>query len=264
VTVTYSLDSGATALRVRYEIDWQEPRAMLKAHFPTQYAASHARFGTPFGSVLRPAQPGMPDEEAQWESAGSRWACVFDEGERDGLCLVTKDSYGFACYDGDLNVTLVRSPIPPEADRKRLGAVLVRDAAAYGEDPEEKLFTDIGRHTVEIAVGLYDADSPRGELPAALADTLFTPPVPYRGRPVTPPDIHLQNADHLLPCWVQPAERGTMVVRLHEVLGRHGTARLAQGTDTSRLVDLSGEIAGKAQEGRIEFGPYQVLGWVVG
>jgi alpha-mannosidase len=260
VRVTYTLDARATALRVRFRVDWHEPQALLKAHFPTRYAGSRARFGAPFGSVLRPAQPGMPHEEAQWESAGSRWACVFDEGETNGLYLVTRDSYGFACYDGDLNVSLVRSPAPPEADRKRLGAVLVGNQTAYGEDHQEELLTDLGEHTIDIAVGLYDSGAPRAELPPMLADTLYTPPVAYHGRPVESLVDGFEGADSVVPCWVEPGDEGAVIVRLHETLGRHAVLHVEGDAGGMTRVDLRGRPAGTVEEERIEFGPYEVTG----
>ena len=42
---------GASCLRVTVELDWREPDALLKIHFPTRYRGREARCGTPFGSV---------------------------------------------------------------------------------------------------------------------------------------------------------------------------------------------------------------------
>ncbi len=255
VSIIYTLDAGAAVLQIICEVDWHEAETMLRAEFATGYQGRMARFGAPFGSVLRPAQPGMPHEEAQWESAGSRWACIADDGEREGLALITKDSYGFSAYKGLLTLSLVRSPIPPECDRERLGQALAQN---YNDESAETVFTDIGRHRIEYAVGLHDIAAPRDRLAPMLADTVYTPIVPYKGRSVPSPLPAWQAGNTLVPSWVQPTEDGP-VLRLHETMGQHGAIESSHSFQPQNL-------RGDAEEPAsiIGYRPHQVIslhGW---
>ncbi len=184
IVTSYRLQPEEALLRVSVEVDWQEPEALLQLHFPTAYRGHMARFGCPFGSVLRTQLPGMPHEQAQWEVAGSRWAAVCDDGEADGLFLVTRDHYGFSCREGTLTCSLVRSPAPPDCDVGELGRVLLGAGDAYGGQEVEAMLTDLGRHRCELAIGRYSAHAPVAMHPAALADRLFTPCLPYQGAAV--------------------------------------------------------------------------------
>jgi alpha-mannosidase len=192
LTIIYTLDGDSPVLKIVCEIDWQEPECLLKAEFPTKYQATKARFGTPYGSVLRPAQPGMPYEETQWESGGSRWACLFDEGEQDGIALITKDSYGFSAYEGVLTLSLVRSPKSPESSR------------------EKPVYTDLGKHRVEYALGYHDIRGVKENRAHRLADTLFTPCLIYVGNSVLPTGPVWEAGESLVPCWVRPVEGGSI------------------------------------------------------
>jgi len=260
VAITYTLEADSAVLKIRYEIDWHDPESLLKAHFPTCYQAPFARFGAPYGSVLRPAQPGMPGDEAQWESVGSRWACVFDEGEGEGLFVATKDSYGFGCYRGDLNVSLVRSPIPPECDLERLAEVLMQGDGKYTDETRDTTYIDMGHHEIEIAIGLYDGNGSFHSLPPVVAETEFTPPVVYTGDPVRTVVPELDMRGTVVPCWVRPVEGG-YDLRLHEVLGRRGMVSLPNGRPggSFRRVDLRGRHLSEAPLQSVECGPHEVL-----
>jgi alpha-mannosidase len=182
-----------------------------------------ARFGSPFGSVLRAQQAGQSRDEAMFESAGSRWAIVSDDGETEGLGVITEAKYGFSCRDGELGVSLLRSP------------------AATGEDPGHgRLFpaplrrggtrptlTDKGRHVIQLALCFHSTDTPRGSLAPALADTLFTPPIAYTGPIRRTGFLGIEGCESLIPCWAKPADDGDgWILRLHETMGRRGKARL--------------------------------------
>src|SRR5690606_33425191 len=94
---------------IEYDVDWHEERALLRALFPTAYRGKEVRFGAPYGSTLRSQQAGQPYDEAQWEVAGSRWAVISDDGERDGFGIITEAKYGWSAKDGNLQLSLLRS-----------------------------------------------------------------------------------------------------------------------------------------------------------
>ncbi len=258
VTVRYFLDPGSPVLRIAYDLDWQEENALLKAVFPTAFMGRDARYGAPFGSVRRPQLGGTLSAEAMWEVPASRWAVVADDCESDGLFLVTEAKYGVSCRDGFLGLSLVRSAKITMEERGH----------TRGSHPEPirrtlapHILSDIGPHHIEIAIGRFVPDAPREEHPAALSDILYTPTVEYCGAVRGCGLLGLEGGDSLQPAWAVPVTKGRWILRLHETLGRSGTAKihLAPGWSAKR-VDLRGQPSEKKMRGRnIPFSPYQVV-----
>ncbi len=257
VTLSFTLRPGEKILRIDLTADWHEAHTLLKINFPTRYTGRTARFGAPFGSAVRSQQPGRPHDEAMWEVPGSRWAAVSDEGEHDGLFVVTEAKYGFAARAGALSVSLLRSVAVTGFDGKH--------AAAYPStllrNPDAPKLADLGRHEIKLALGRHDTWSSREHHPAALADTLFTPLVSYRGRAV---DCGLRGfgtvAPSLQPCWAKPLGRGRWLLRLHETLGRRGavTLDLAPGW-SARRTELLEKPGALLPGGKVPFQPYEIM-----
>lgn len=258
VALRYSVEPAASVLRLTVELDWHETDTMLKLHFPTRYAAREMRCGAPYGSILRPQLATHQQVEAMWELPMSRWAAVFADAERDGLFVVTEAKYGVNCRDGNLGVTLLRSPrhVGYEDHSHVYRANLSR------LPKPTTLFTDQGRHVLQLAVGAYDATAPRAEQPATLADMLFTPPVRYTGAPVRTAFLGLDGGDTLIPAWARPLGRNRWILRLHEVTGQRGAARLrlADGW-TARKVDFLDRPLDRVplRQGRLAFAPYEIV-----
>jgi alpha-mannosidase len=256
-TVRYALDPGSAVLRIEVGLDWHEEQTLLKMRFPTAYRGREACFGTPFGSVLRPQLATSPQAAAMWEVPASRWAAVSDDGGRAGLFVVTEAKYGFGCHHGELTLSLVRSPLHVGFDSH---------APAYPHElgrlraPRSR-FTDQGRHTIHLALGRFDIGAPRDQQPAALADTLFTEPVVYRGQPVATAFRGLEGADTLIPTWAMPLDGRRWTLRMNEVHGLRGTTRvlLAPGW-TARKTNLLDEPLGEPlRDGVLEFAPYEIV-----
>ncbi|MBE2213494.1 MAG: alpha-mannosidase [Opitutaceae bacterium] len=257
-TVRYALEAGASVLRIDVELDWREPETLLKLHFATDYRGPFARCGAPFGSVLRPQQPLSTQAEAMWEVPASRWVAVTDEGGGAGLCVVTENKYGFSVSDGDVGVSLVRSPrITGFEDHRKVYP------PGLSRLPVESIYSDQGVHRISLAVARYDASLPRVMQPAALVETLFGPLIDYRGSPVMSPGwCGLDGGETLVPCWAQPVGSGAWILRLHEVGGARGTAQvvLAPGWSAEK-VDLRGQvIRGVSDSGSLTFRPHEIVG----
>ena len=250
--VRYALAVGDAALRVDYDVDWQDEATLLKAVFPTLYRGQFARYAAPYGSVLRSQQPGEERAEAQWEVPASRWAAIMDDGDAEGLAVITEAKYGFTGRSGVLSVSLVRSPLYSCADDH---------AALRPAEPPLVRFSDLGKQTIRLAITLHSADRAREDQAAALADTLFTPPVPYQGTARDAGLLALEGGASLQPCWAKPAEDGKgWILRLTETLGRRGVVqlRLADGWRAS-LTDLREGPGAAVEGGRVAFTPYQLL-----
>lgn len=260
-TVSFSLEAGSPLVHIEVKLDWQDSETLLKMLFPTRYAATNARFGAPFGSILRPQLPSGRQAEAQWEVPFSRYMAVFDEGERDGLFLVTENKYGATVRSGVVGLSLVRSPRVTGFEAHRF----VRPEALARLKPASR-YSDIGQHTIQLAIGHYNINGPIETQPATVADTLFTQPVVYRGKAVQTPYLGVDGGESLLPSWAQPDGQGGFVLRLHETGGRRGTAKvkLASGW-TATAVDLLGRAQEKkVSNGRFDYRPYEIISLHIG
>lgn len=256
VTVEYLLEAGSPLVHVSLDLDWQEPETLLKFLISTGYSATNARFGSPFGSVLRSQTPNGLSAEAMWEVPFSRYLAVFDEGERDGLFLVTEAKYGATVRNGEIGLSLVRSP--------RVTGMESHAHAWPGRHLSRlknlSTCSDLGKQKVRFAIGRYSMDLARERQPAALADTLFTGPLPYHGAPLASPLLELSGGETLVPAWVKPAGKNGWILRLHEVAGRRGTVivRAAEGW-TLELTDLAESEGKSVERNTVPFSPYQIV-----
>ncbi|HYC70026.1 MAG TPA: glycoside hydrolase family 38 C-terminal domain-containing protein [Opitutaceae bacterium] len=256
LTLRYILEAGAAVLRIEAEVDWREPETLLKLHFPTAYRGLHARYGAPFGSTLRGQQPGSAAADAQWEVPGSRWAVVAADGEREGLAVITEAKYGFSARDGELTVSLLRGARITGCDDHRYAA-----PPGLNRHRPASPFSDQGRHLIRLAVGGYDACGVAELHPAALADSLFTPPLVFRGPPRHAGFLGLAGAPTLVAAWAMPLEAGSWLLRLHEVSGQRGVASLALAAGwRARRCGLDGAPqGGPLRNGKLPFRPYEIV-----
>jgi alpha-mannosidase len=255
VVIRYILEAASPVLHIEYDVDWQDEASLLKVAFPTTYMGRNARYGAPFGSALRVQHSGAVADEAKFEAPASRWAAVSDEGGTNGLFVVTEAKYGFGCLDGLLHLSLVRSPQIPGAKED----LDIRDLSSRCGH------SDIGQHRIRIAVGLTRPHLPREEQPAALADILYTVPLPCRGAGASCGFLGIEGGNSLIPAWAKPVSAGQWVLRLHETAGLRGTANLLLEKGwRARLADMreTPEEASLA-DGRIPFGPFQILSLLI-
>jgi alpha-mannosidase len=261
LVVRFILEGGACVLRVDVDVNWRESQRLLKLPFRTSYRGQMARFGAAFGSVLRPQQPGPTFNEARWETPGSRWAAVSHDGERDGLFIAAEAKYGFSCRDGELSVSLLRSPL--QTGFQSHGPATPR---ALSRHVAESRFSDQGRHHICLAVGRYDAGAACERQPAALAESLFTSPMMYRGKPIGFLAASVEKASTLVPTWAMPLGGGRYVLRLHEVSGQagRGVVRIPAGF-TAQSVDMRQRArGGKMHSGdRLKYRPYEIVSLLV-
>lgn len=256
LTLRYILHAGEAVLRLEAGVDWHEQHTLLKLHFPTAYRGAQARFGAPFGSIQRGQIPGTPAVDAQWEVPGSRWAAVTDARECHGLALITEAKYGFAARRGELTVSLLRSARITGCDDHRYAA-----PPGLARHQPASPFSDQGRHVIRLAVGRFAAGGTTERHPAALADSLYTPPLVYRGKPCSAGLQEITGAPTLVPAWAMPHREGGWVLRLHEVAGARGTAglHLAAGWQARRCA-LDGTVRpATPADTNIAYGPYEIV-----
>ena len=253
----FRLLPGEAVLRCEIRLDWRDEQTLLKWTADTAFAGRSARYGGPFGSVLRPQSPGPLAHDAAFEVPGSRWALVADDTESAGFAIVTEAKYGYGARSGLLHCSLIRSA----RVTGHAGSGTGNAAAGAG-----RACSDLGPHTVRLAFGPTSADAPRVEQPATLADTLFTPVLETSGRPATAGLVALRGGDSLTAAWAKPSSGGDgFTLRLHETLGRRGTAELELEPGLSaQRVDLRGSRLPKAEtlhgpRVSVPFRPYEIV-----
>lgn len=237
--LTYSVVAGIPWLFADLDVDWREDASWLRFRLPTMLRGRSARYGTPFGSVLRPAQAGDDAQQAQWEVPGSRWAAVTDDGG-DGAAIISDAKFGWSCDNGVLHLSLLRAPNSP----------------APGADR--------GRHHIRFAIGRHRTNSDGGaQTTAADADLLYLPVPTYCGAPSGPAPISLLPGSSLAPAWVLPSSGGGLL-RLHEVSGQRGTAMLCAAGSVPWLADIRGNPVSPLTRDdrdiwRLPYSPYQLI-----
>jgi alpha-mannosidase len=254
-TTRYTLDPGAIAVRIEIDLDWQDPETLLKFHIPTGYQGQHVRCGLPFGSLLRAQQPLSPLIDAKWEFPASRYVSVTDDNSSHGIALVTESHYGFSCVDGDLAVSLLRSPLQVGDDHY---------APSYPVSLRRRIttrYSDLGRHKIHMAIVPSHANAPLDEQPAVLAETLFTPLMRYIGRSCQSPFRGLSGTDTLMPSWIQPCAPHQCVVRLHELVGQQGQAKLdlAAGWVAEKTNLLGEPQSATRASNNLPFAPFEIV-----
>ncbi|MBF0198045.1 MAG: alpha-mannosidase [Planctomycetes bacterium] len=256
-TLRLELQAGKPEILIDLILDWQEENHLLKLVFPTEYGGSHVRCGSPFGSVLRPQLPGKMEAEAMWEIPFSRHLSVFDDGESQGMSFLTESKYGASVRSGCVGISLVRSPVVTGFDRQ-LNHAWPSHLSQYSKECAN---SDLGEHRIKCALAPYHNYLPRERQPAALADTLFTKPILYTGKPTQALMHGIVGGESLVPHWVKPADKGGWVLRLHEVGGQRGsiTLKVPGGMKLAltqideqkeKPIDVSSEI---------KYTPYQVV-----
>ncbi|WP_309383093.1 alpha-mannosidase [Cerasicoccus frondis] len=256
-SVSFILESGSPVIEINVALDWKEEEHLLKMIFPTEYRATNARFGIPFGSVLRSQTSNSLQAEAMWEVPFSRYLAVFDEGESAGMYVLSESKYGASVRDGMVGVSLVRSP-------KVTGYDLGHGAAWPPHLTRLEGLTecsDIGQHSIKMAIGRYDIALPRERQPALLADTLFTDIVAYQGEGYSQLLESIEGDSTLIPCWVKPLENGEWILRLHEVAGQRGKASLSfcRPVSVYRTDIIESESNGPLENATVNFSPYEIV-----
>ncbi len=125
LTQYFSLTRDGKTLDVKASIDWHEKHKMLKLAYQTAMQSDSVYYEIPFGVIERPANGE--------EEPGLRWIAMREE-DGHGLALLNNNKYSFSVKGGEMNLTVVRSPIFADHGRGR---------------DEECEFTDQGRHDFE-------------------------------------------------------------------------------------------------------------------
>jgi alpha-mannosidase len=187
-------------ITVHNDVDWHEQETLLKAAFPLDVHADHARFETQYGHIQRATHENTSWDNARFEVCAHRWVHVGEPGF--GAAVINDSTYGHdvSRHPGahgssftTVRLSLLRGPRFP--------------------DPE----TDQGRH--EFSYGLVVGADVQDAVAAGYALNL-----PWRGMPgggaAVEPLVSTDSQAALIEA-VKLADDGSgdVIVRLYEPLG---------------------------------------------
>ncbi|MDO5752715.1 glycoside hydrolase family 38 C-terminal domain-containing protein, partial [Arthrobacter sp.] len=202
ITQRVRISPDSKVITVYNEVDWHEQETLLKAAFPLDVHADHARFETQYGHIQRATHENTSWDNARFEVCAHRWVHVGEPGF--GAAVVNDSTYGHdvSRHPGTngssfttVRLSLLRGPRFP--------------------DPE----TDQGQHSFSygLVVGADVADA----VAAGYAMNLPWHGVPgdWTGRPIEPL-LRTDSPAALIEAVKLADDRsGDVIVRLYEPLG---------------------------------------------
>lgn len=194
---------------VHVTVDWQERHKALKLRFPVNVSHGDATYEIPYGHIRR---PGNGEEEP-----GQSWIDLTglsrQVGELYGLSVINDGKYSFDVSDGEIGLTVLRSPIYAHHDP------LVPDPDA------EYSFIDQGIQRFTYALlphrGRWE-DAGTVRVAAELNQTAVCVTETYHAGALPKSETFLRvDSPHVTVTTVKKSEDGLdMIIRCHETAGR--------------------------------------------
>ena len=240
-TITQFVTLSCTTARLDFhtEVEWRERHTLLKAAFPVNILSPEAKFEIQWGHVARPTHRNTSWDWARFEVPAQKWADL-SEGNY-GVSLLNDCKYGYDVSDGQLRITLLRSPTMP--------------------DPE----ADQGTHRFTYALFLHHGAL--GMSTIAQGYFLNYPVLVHhgRGKAGQPRSLVKAQPENLVIETVKPAQtEQAIVVRHYEALRHRGRGQLIfdKKVKDARMTDLLEEnpIEVETTGGRahLDFTPFQI------
>jgi len=113
ITQTYRLWTESRRLDVDTKIEWHQRQVLVKALFPLNVRSDHAVFETMYGVVSRATHRNTTWDQARFEGSAHRFADVSETGY--GVAVLNNSKYAYGIHDNVLNLSLLRSPMYPDA-----------------------------------------------------------------------------------------------------------------------------------------------------
>lgn len=218
ITQRVRISPDSKTITVYTDVDWHEQETLLKAAFPLDVHADHARFETQYGHIQRATHENTSWDNARFEVCAHRWVHVGEPGF--GAAVVNDSTYGHdvSRHPGSngssfttVRLSLLRGPRFP--------------------DPE----TDQGHHsfTYGLVVGAEVADA----VAAGYAMNLPWRGVPANGVPIEPL-ISTDSQGAIIEAVKLADDRsGDVIVRLYEPLGARAKVTLSASFPVVSVVE---------------------------
>ena len=201
-------------IEIENRIDWQQHSKMLRAVFPVDINTDKATYEIQFGTIERPTHFNTSWDRARFEVCAHKYADL-SEGSY-GVSLLNDCKYGHDIHDGNITLSLLRSPIEPHPDADQ-GEHLF----TYALYPHAGRLSD--SDTARVA---YDLNMPMAAFAAeGDRDTL---PTEYSAVSI--------DCDHVICETVKETEEGhDTVVRFYEYKNARGKATVRFGFPVGKV-----------------------------
>ena len=212
------LRKGEENLEFETQVQWAEPRTMLRVRFPVAVDSPEARYEIPFGSIARSTREEDLVQKAQIEVPAQQWVDLSEES--CGVALLNDCKYGFRIKGHTLDMCLIRSVPHP-------GTALIgkEDQSGANEDAE---FTDMGEHVFRYALRPHAGRISEAELTKAARE--FNSPLRVIGHEASP--LAQSRAEF---SWLQISNPAIEIPAVKQAEGgRDWIIRLANVTPTAQ------------------------------
>ena len=221
VTLDYVLYAGDRQVYLDVDIDWHEQHKMLKLAFPLALDRPQSTASIPYGRIRRTDDGGEEPCQSWVDVSGA-------SGDKTcGLALLNDGKYGYDVLNGELRLSLLRSPVYAFHRPRQ-----VEPGVTYH-------YTDQGEQTVRLALVPHAETYVEGDV-VRRAESLNAPPIAgevdaHPGEwPAAASLVECASPNVALTV-VKLAEEGDdLIVRGYETAGQETTAEIRLGLDNVR------------------------------
>lgn len=202
-------------LDVRLTLDWHEQLTLAKLRFPTALTQAAATYEIPYGTLDRPAN-GHEEPGQSWVSVSG----VLPDGSRAGLAVVNDAKSAYDVLDGEIGITLVRSPVYAWHEPRELEPDV---EYSYHDQGRQNLHYRLVPHTGEWRqVGLVRASAELQQRPVVMFESFHTGSLPASR------SFAAEDASTVAVTVLKQAEDGEqqVVVRAYEWAGQPARLKL--------------------------------------
>jgi len=219
IEVVYSLDRGASALKMTLKIDWRDHGMgkdmlpLLDYRVPIAYETDEYQYDIPVGSIRR--------KENHNDVPALQYGMALHKTGTGNAILISDSKYGYRGADNTLALTLINSAINP--------------------DP----YPERGIHRITLWLGTCTADEKKAEEMATGLNRglLYQPSNCHTG--TLPMEYSLLKVDgeNAVVSGILPDEDGSVLVRVYETAGQSAWAKITfnQAVEEATAVNLKGE-----------------------
>ena len=221
VTLDYVLYAGARQVQLELTVDWHEQLKMLKLAFPLALENPQSTSSIPYGSIQR-VDDGGEEPCQSWVDVSGTIA-----GKQYGLSLLNDCKYGYDVLDGELRMSILRSPVYAfHRPRQIVPGVTYH-------------YTDQGEQTIHLALVPHTGTWVEGDA-VRRAESLNVPPIvceveAHPGAWPAAASMVRCTPSNVVLTVVKVAEGGEdLILRGYETAGQETEAEIRLGLEGSR------------------------------
>lgn len=220
IEVVYSLDKGASAVKIAVKIDWQghgvgkDMIPLLDYRVPIAYDTEEYMYDIPMGAIKR--------EAIHNDVPALQYGMALGKTGENCAVLISDSKYGYRGADNTLALTLINSAINP--------------------DP----YPERGIHNITLWLGVCSSNKKKAEeMATVLNHNLFYQPSNcHTGILPMENSLLKVEAENVVVSAVVPGEDGSVLIRVYEVAGEKSYAviHFEEEIEDAEAVNLLGDV----------------------